>query len=120
MCNESSETTAADDAADWVPQACTLPTVERPLRVSEFDQLFGSALRGLDRPAATLLQLRLDRSADEWARELTARETECCSFFGFAFSSAGEQVTIEVTVPAAHVPVLDALATRARASLAAA
>jgi hypothetical protein len=25
---------------DWAPDACTLPTAERPLRVAEFDDLF--------------------------------------------------------------------------------
>jgi hypothetical protein len=35
----------------WVPEACTLPTVEQPLRVAEFDDLFATALRGIARPA---------------------------------------------------------------------
>jgi hypothetical protein len=26
----------------WVPQACTLPTVERPLRLAEFNDLFAT------------------------------------------------------------------------------
>jgi hypothetical protein len=29
----------------WVPDACTLPTEEVPLRVAEFDALFASTLR---------------------------------------------------------------------------
>jgi hypothetical protein len=28
----------------WVPEACTLPTVEQPFRVAEFDDLFAVAL----------------------------------------------------------------------------
>ena len=26
----------------WVPEACTLPTVEQPVRVAEFDELFAT------------------------------------------------------------------------------
>ncbi|HET6741695.1 MAG TPA: hypothetical protein VFH76_22285 [Kribbella sp.] len=33
----------------WVPDACTLPTAERPFRVAEFDQLFAEHLRSTDR-----------------------------------------------------------------------
>ncbi|MGH8775085.1 MAG: hypothetical protein ACRDWI_07920 [Jiangellaceae bacterium] len=116
MCNESIDPGTLDDA--WVPQACTLPAVERPLRVAEFHQLFADALRGVDRPATTRLKLRLDRSAEAWARELTARETDCCSFFDFTFTPAEEeQIAVDVNVSAAQVPVLDALAARAHAVL---
>jgi len=30
----------------WAPEACTLPTAERPFRVTEFDDLFSTSLRG--------------------------------------------------------------------------
>ncbi|WP_433352534.1 hypothetical protein ACQP25_05150 [Microtetraspora malaysiensis] len=33
---------------EWTPAECTLPTEERPLRVAEFDELFASALYGLE------------------------------------------------------------------------
>lgn len=29
----------------WVPDACTLPTVEQPLRLNEFDDVFRDAVR---------------------------------------------------------------------------
>lgn len=29
-------------AEDWVSSLCTLPTTEQPLRLAEFDDLFGS------------------------------------------------------------------------------
>jgi len=113
MRHESIAPGTADN--DWVPQVCTLPAVDRPLRVAEFDQLFNDALRGVDRPESTRLQMRLERSAEARARELTARESDCCSFFAFTFTPAGdEHVTVEVSVPTAHVPVLDALAARAQ------
>ncbi|MEW2381839.1 hypothetical protein AB0873_07080 [Micromonospora sp. NPDC047707] len=103
-----------DDA--WVPDACTLPTVERPLRLAEFDQFFAAAVRGVDRPSAQHLRLRLDGAAqvEETARDLTAREASCCSFFAFDLSRSGpEALALDVRVPAAHVDVLDALAERA-------
>ncbi len=35
---------------EWVEvDACTLPTVERPLRMSEFDDLFATHLRAVER-----------------------------------------------------------------------
>ena len=96
-----------------MPEACTLPTVDRPLRLKEFDDLFATRLRGLSRVSPTVLRWSLDPAIEEVARDLTARETECCSFFSFTFSSPGEVLTVDVEVPPAQVAVLDALATRA-------
>jgi hypothetical protein len=107
-----------DDQA-WVPEACTLPTVEQPLRRSEFDQLFATALRGQQRLSPTELRWRLDQAAEATARDLTARESSCCSFFSFTFAPDGDAVRVDVRVPAAHVDVLDALAGRAAAGMAA-
>jgi hypothetical protein len=99
----------------WVPEACTLPTAEQPLRVAEFDALFSAALRDSNRPAPTMLRLLLDRPAEAAARDLAARETACCSFFTFAFDERDGQLVMTVTVPAAHIDVLDGLARRATA-----
>ncbi|MBM7787151.1 hypothetical protein [Tenggerimyces flavus] len=105
-------------STDWVPSSCTLPTVEQPLRVAEFDQLFATAVRGVERVGPTRLRLLLDAAAEDVARELTDRETSCCSFFTFKFTPAGDgQVRLEASVPAAHSAVLDALAVRASARL---
>jgi len=103
--------TEIDDV--WVPEACTLPTLDQPLRLTEFDGLFATSLRGLARVSPTLLRWSLDPAVEEVARDLTARETECCSFFRFAFASVGDDLMVEVEVPAAQVAVLEALATRA-------
>ena len=103
-----------DDA--WIPDACTLPTAERPLRLAEFDQLFTEAVRGADRMSAQYLRLRLDGAAqvEEMARDLTARESSCCSFFAFAVSRSGpDSLILDVRVPPGHVDVLDALAAKA-------
>lgn len=97
----------------WVPQQCTLPTVDRPLRVAEFDRLFATALRGVNRPKATRLRLLLDSDVEPMARDLAERESSCCSFFTFAFAPASGGLMLDVEVPAAKVDVLDALAARA-------
>jgi hypothetical protein len=103
-------------AASWAPEACTLPSAGRPLRVAEFDALFGNSLRRVQRLAATRLLLTLDSQAEATARDLTARESECCSFFAFTVRPVGDKLHFEVEVPAAHVAVLDVLAVRAAAA----
>ena len=102
----------------WVPEACTLPTVERPLRLAEFDDLFATALRGQQRLSPTALRWRLDPAAEATARDLTGRESSCCSFFSFTVARDGDAVRLDVEVPGAHVEVLDALAGRAAAGMA--
>ena len=108
-----------ENAVGWVPQACTLPTADRPLRVAEFDELFAAALRGLVRVGPTRLRLSLDGSdeVEARARELTARETECCSFFGFTLARRDDAVELDVTVPVEHADVLAAFAGRATTTL---
>ena len=101
----------------WAPQACTLPTAERPVRVAEFDELFATGLRGQQRLARTRLRWRLDVAAEAAARDLTSRESECCSFFTFTFAPAGDALQLDVEVPAVHAGVLDALARRAAAGM---
>ncbi|MEU4702655.1 hypothetical protein [Nonomuraea dietziae] len=103
---------------EWVPSACTLPTVEQPLRVAEFDALFADAVQALARPERTRLRLELTFSAEHAARaaELTARENGCCSFFSFTLTIADGGLTLEVAVPQEQVEVLDALQARAGAA----
>jgi hypothetical protein len=99
---------------DWVPDACSLPTVEQPLRVVEFDELFATALRGIARTAPTTVEFQLDASAEAPARALAGRESACCSFFTFTFSTDPTgQLVMGVTVPAAQVAVLEGLVSRA-------
>jgi hypothetical protein len=43
----------------WVPEACTLPTVEQPLRVAEFDDVFAVAVRAPERVGPDVLRLFL-------------------------------------------------------------
>ena len=100
---------------EWAPAECTLPTEERPLRVAEFDELFASALRRLERVGPTHLRLLLEGGArvEETVRDLTARETTCCSFFSFGLTPGAEGLTLDIEVPAVHARVLDGLAARA-------
>jgi hypothetical protein len=101
----------------WAPEACTLPTAQRPLRLAEFDDLFVTALRGQQRLSPTRLRWRLDPAIEEAARDLTDRERQCCSFFTFIVACAEGAVRLDVQVPDAHVDVLDALAGRAAARI---
>ncbi|MFC7479812.1 hypothetical protein ACFQX7_06905 [Luedemannella flava] len=43
----------------WAPEACTLPTAERPLRLAEFDALFATAAHEGERLSPTHLRLTL-------------------------------------------------------------
>lgn len=98
----------------WVPPSCTLPTAEQPLRVAEFDELFAGAVTGAERAEPGRLTLRLEptpRVAATAAR-LAVEEASCCSFFTFALTTTGGQLTLDITVGAAHTDVLDALAAR--------
>jgi hypothetical protein len=96
---------------DWAPDACTLPTADRPLRVAEFDDLFAFVVRG-ERSAPQRLDLVLRRIVESPARDLARRESQCCSFFTFGFEAAGADVVMHIAVPPEHVEVLDALEAR--------
>ena len=55
-----------DGVTGWVPESCSLPTVEQPLRVAEFDRLFRESVLRSVRLDATRLELVL--AADEVQR----------------------------------------------------
>ncbi|MFF0547260.1 hypothetical protein [Nocardia thailandica] len=102
---------------DWVPSACTLPTVEQPIRVAEFDQFFTTSARSTRRPDPGRLEVVVDPGAEALARELARRESSCCSFFTFDFTTGNEGLVMGIGVPAAYIEVLDAFAARARAAI---
>lgn len=99
---------------NWAPEACTLPTVDQPLRIAEFGRLFDTALRGVARVDSRRLRLSFDAAARPEVVRLTEAETACCGFFTFTVGEpeAGS-VTVEVEVPAQRVDVLDGLAAQA-------
>jgi hypothetical protein len=57
-----------DDDAARVPDACTLPSAQRPLRLAEFEDLLAVAVRGQERLSSTRLRWRLDPPAERAAR----------------------------------------------------
>ncbi len=101
-----------------VPDACTLPTADQPLRLAEFDALFAADVTDVQHPSAdtALLTLRPDASVAARAADLAVRETGCCSFFEFTLTATGGQLTLQIRTPAAQIEVLDALVDRARRS----
>ncbi|MEV6104216.1 hypothetical protein AB0M28_05790 [Streptomyces sp. NPDC051940] len=102
---------------EWVPEACTLPSAERPLRVAEWDALFAERLRRVSRPEALRLRLSLEDGAGVMERvsDLAERESGCCSFFTFTVTTADDVIDLDIAVDPVHEPVLSALADRARA-----
>ncbi|WP_067676693.1 hypothetical protein [Nocardia miyunensis] len=101
---------------NWVPDACTLPTVEQPIRVAEFGRFFAESVRRPRRSAPTVLEVVADPGAEPVARDLAARESRCCSFFGFEFASTDAELVMQVGVPDVYVGVLDAFAGRVEAA----
>ncbi|MFF5217676.1 hypothetical protein [Micromonospora sp. NPDC000442] len=105
-----------------VPDACTLPTVEQPLRLAEFDNLFATAVRQVEtlNPSHARMQLTGPTGLEATVRDLTARETQCCSFFAFTLTPGptddGEALTLDVAVPVQYADVLDSLVRSASAS----
>lgn len=101
-----------------VPDACTLPTAARPLRLAEFDALFATAVRDVDTVGPTHARMRLTGPAGLTAtvQDLTARETECCPFLNFTVTPEsagdGEALILDVEVPAQYADVLASLAER--------
>ena len=92
----------------WAPEACTLPTAERPFRVAEFDDLFATHLRHAERVDPQTLDLTLNPESRTTVEDLTARETECCSFFSFTLTGTTE-LHLRITVPPTQTAVLDGL-----------
>jgi hypothetical protein len=108
-------------AESWAPADCTLPTADRPLRAAEFGDLFSGAVLTVDRPEAGRLRLGL-RPGRETAGQvagLAAAETQCCSFFTFTLTAANDSLLLDIAVPSARTDILDALASRAAAAVAA-
>jgi hypothetical protein len=107
---------ATEQPATWAPDACTLPTADRPVRSAEFDTVFGAGLRRVSRLSPRHGQWEFAAGPDQVARiaDLLRREAGCCSFFTFTLASgAPGTAVVDVTVPAAYADVLDALNQRA-------
>jgi hypothetical protein len=117
--------TVTGSAPGWVPvDACTLPTVEQPLRAAEFDELFAASLRHTARVDARRARLVLSGGHGLLGRvqRLVEAESSCCSFFVFTVTpleaappARPDETAVELTieVPATRTKVLEALVTRA-------
>jgi hypothetical protein len=109
-------TTEISQQAAWVPDACTLPTVDQAFRQAEFDDLFAGSVEPPVRTGTTNLRLTFAGGPDLEAmvRDLAARENECCAFFTFGVATDGaDRVVLDIGVPDAYVDVIEALAARA-------
>lgn len=94
--------------------ACTLPTAEQPFRLAEFAGLFAEPLSAIERPDRTQPRLEIDADAMNRARDLAAREGECCAFFTCDFHPTTDgKVWMQVGVPAERSGVLDGIAAQA-------
>lgn len=102
---------------DWVPDACTLPTVEQPIRVAEFDRFFAESVHSTTRTTPTRLDMVLAAEAEGAGRDLASRESSCCSFLTFDFDTTETGLVMQVGVPAAYVEVLDAFGARVESAI---
>jgi len=97
--------------------SCTLPVAEQPLRAAEFDALFAAYLIGLEPITPTRLSMLLAGAEGLLGRvrDLTERESACCSFFTFTPAPADDgAVRLDVEVPPARAAALAAVVDRAR------
>jgi len=103
------------------PDACTLPSVDQPVRVAEFDAVVAAYVRQVEEVSPTRVRMTLT-GPDELAeqiQDLADRETACCSFFTFTLRNQPELTSVlhlDIEVPAAYTDVLTALANRAKAA----
>jgi hypothetical protein len=106
-------------AQDWAPQECTLSPAGRQARAAEFSETFAETVLRVERPEETRLRLELEPGPASAGRiaALASAETSCCSFFTFTLTATAGSLSLDVAVPAAQLPVLDALAERAAANL---
>lgn len=95
--------------------ACTMPTGDRPLRLAEFDDLFATAVRGVERRGSDVrMHLVGSEGLADRVRDLTERETSCCSFFTFAIEGSDHDLTLDISVPPDRLQIIEALAARAQ------
>ncbi len=104
--------------AFFAPAACTLPTVQQPLRVREWDELFATGTLRVDRPDPhhAVFDLHPDPKNAGRAADLAIRESQCCSLFRFSLFASGGRLVLDVSVQTAQVEILDALVGQAHAA----
>ncbi len=102
-------------ADSWVPASCTMPTVDQPLRLAEFDQFFAHDVASVTTTPEGSVRLDLRPTAEvaERAAGLAAAETSCCSFFEFGLTLTDGAVRMTISTDPSHADVLAALRRRA-------
>jgi hypothetical protein len=95
---------------------CTLSPNETGQRVEEFEKLFANHLCELTRPTPRVARFVFQPAdeIEETARDLFAREHECCGFFDFVVKRQGAELIVRAEVPAGAEASLNGLATLAR------
>jgi hypothetical protein len=90
------------------PIVCDMSTAKdtEEERLAEYRRLFASALTGRDR-VGDAIRFRFRADAEEWVRDLAAREKACCAFYDFTIAVEGAEVWWDCTAPADARPVLD-------------
>jgi hypothetical protein len=118
--SQLSRITHEESPQELGPQECTLSPAGRQARAAEFSETFAETVIRVERPEQTRLRLELEPGPVSAARvaALAAAETSCCSFFTFTLTASAGSLSLDVVVPPAQLPVLDALAERASANLA--
>lgn len=81
------------------PSGCTLDVGALIAREGEFRTLFARALRSCERRDANSARLVLDIAWEAQARELLAREQECCTFFDITTAVVDAALIVDVRVP---------------------
>jgi hypothetical protein len=105
---------------------CTLPAADQPMRLMEFDELFRRQVAPPHRIGPYRAEFSFGGADGLHAKvsDLLARESECCSFFDFMIDQQaghpinGDQLLLQVGVPASRADVLEALLNRALAAIA--
>ena len=105
---------SVDDFSAAVPESCSLSLAERPLRVAEFGRMFAESALRTSRAATTRLDVVIRSAAVPTARDLAARESQCCSFFTFEFEPMDPDVVMRISVPEPYVDVLDGIEAQVR------
>jgi hypothetical protein len=97
---------------------CTLPTLARPERLMEFEELLQRQDEPPRRIGPHLVEFSFAAAEGLYAEisDLVARESACCSFFNFVIDHDQDQVALRVGVPASRDDVLEALMDRAVAA----
>lgn len=89
--------------------ACTLPAVERPARLTEFDSVVRPAVRTIERRGCELrIELSGEDGLAERVRDLAARESACCPVV-IEVSGTDRDLSVTISVSPSSRNVLDAL-----------